>query len=205
MTKTPTRIPPMLVATISMSISSLDGILFKEREKCPICGGKPLPYDTKEKHYATLKTPQGEKEIKVKVRRYTCEKCGKLLYADEPFYPGTRVGSSIIDLALSLCRVNSYSHTKIIMEEMGILENRGSIRNYALSSLPMTKYNILYGMPIPNSFISLMGRGLSPSGINPSEILITTGYPSRYTEPANGDGTARKFFSERNKIQNRGN
>jgi len=197
MTKPPILIPPMLVATISMGISSLDGVLFKDIGKCPQCGGKPRPYDTREKHYATLKTPQGERKIKVKVRRYVCENCGKLLYADEPFYPNTRVGSSIIDLALSLSRVNSYTHATKIMESMGILENRGSIRNYALSSVPMTTYNLLYGLPIPNSFISLMGRGLSPSGVNPSDILKTTGYPSRYRIPENGEGTAREFFMNR--------
>lgn len=197
MKRTPVRIPPMLIATVSMGLSALDGTLFKTLDRCPHCGGRPRPYDTKVKQYATLSTPQGKRVITVKIRRFICEDCGKLLYADEPFYPDTRVGSVIIDLALSLSRTASFSHAASVMEAMGIIVNRGSVRKYAESNLPMRPSNQLYGMALPTTFVSLIGRGISASSINPSDILVASGYPSRYS--ASETGTAKEYFKERNR------
>ena len=70
------KIPPMLSATISMGIASLDGALFKEIGNCPHCGGRPMPYDTKTKNYATLLLPGGSRTVTVKVRRFLCKECG---------------------------------------------------------------------------------------------------------------------------------
>lgn len=191
------KIPPMLSATISMGIASLDGALFKEIGNCPHCGGRPMPYDTKTKNYATLILPNGKHTVSVKVRRYTCKECGRLLYAEEPFYPETRVGSAIVDLALNLSRTNTYSHAAAIMEGLGIQMNRSSVRNYALSELPMTGFSSLYGLPLPNSLISLMGKSFSGTEDETADVLRSSGYPSRYVPPADGAGTAAAFFSRK--------
>lgn len=191
------KIPPMLSATISMGIASLDGVLFKEIGDCPHCGGRPMPYDTKTKNYATLILPSGTHTVTVKVRRYTCRECGRLLYAEEPFYPDTRVGSAIVDLALSLSRTNSYSHASAIMEGLGIQMNRSSVRNYAKSELPMTGFSSLYGLPLPNSLISLMGKSFSGTDEETNSILRACGYPSRYRTPADKAGTAAEFFKKK--------
>ena len=188
------KIPPMLSATISMGIASLDGALFKEIGNCPHCGGRPMPYDTKTKNYATLLLPGGSRTVTVKVRRFLCKECGRLLYAEEPFYPDTRVGSAIVDLALSLSRTNSYSHAAAIMEALGIQMNRSSVRNYAQSNLPMTGFSSLYGLPLPNSLISLMGKSFSGTDDETAGVLRASGYPSRYMPPADKAGTAEEFF-----------
>ncbi len=190
------KIPPMLTMTISMGIASLDGVLFKEIGVCPECGGRPMPYDTKKKHYATLLMADGTRSIHVNIRRFLCKDCGKLLYAEEPFYPETRVGSAIIDLALNLSRTNSYSHAAAIMEGLGIQMNRSSVRNYALSDLPMTGFSSLYGLPLPNSLISLMGKSFSGSEEETAAILRASGYPSRY-KPDESQETAAAYFQKK--------
>ncbi|HJK08157.1 MAG TPA: hypothetical protein O0X54_01280, partial [Methanocorpusculum sp.] len=105
----------MLFDAIVCGISSIDKALFAHIGPCPYCGGTPAPYDTKEKIYATLHTREGTQKITVFVRRYHCRDCGRLLYADEPFYPDTRLGSTIVDLATALSLLNSFSHTAEII------------------------------------------------------------------------------------------
>ena len=187
----------MLAATITLGLSALDGLLFKDLQRCPHCGGKPMPYDTKEKQYVTLISNGAKRDITVSVRRFICHDCGRLLYANEPFYPGTRMGSAIADLCLSLCRSNSFSHTATIMQAMGIDITRGTVRNYAMSPLPMPEVNLMYGLPMPYSFMTLMGRGISAVDIQPSEVLRASGYPSRYRIPADGIGTANRYFTRK--------
>ena len=156
-----------------------------------------MPYDTKTKNYATLILPSGTHTVSVKVRRFICRECGRLLYAEEPFYQDTRVGSAIVDLALNLSRTNSYSHAAAIMEGLGIQMNRSSVRNYALSDLPMTGFSSLYGLPLPNSLISLMGKSFSGTEEETNLVLRASGYPSRYRPPENKAGTASEFFKRK--------
>ena len=189
------KIPSLLMTTILVGISSIDGTLFAAAKPCPLCGGKPQPYDTKKKLYVTLRTPMGQKRITVNIRRFKCKKCGNLIYAQEPFYPDTRLGSAIVDMAISLSRLHSYSHTAEIMKALGIEIDRGSVRNYALSDLAIPQANFLYGMQLPNSFISLMTKEISgPKGsISSQEILASSGYPASYKAPADGKGTSAEF------------
>ena len=189
----PIKIPPLLQTSIQMSLSSIDGMLFKDRGPCPHCGGRPVGYDTKDKIFADLLTPNGTRQIVVFVRRFRCRDCGRLLYADEPFYPGTRTGSVIIDLANSLSTQHSYSHTAEIMHALGIGIDRGSVRNFALSALPLHKMNIMYGMQMPNTFVTLMSKLLIPGMARPLDIVEFCGYPSRYKAPEDLHGTAAGY------------
>jgi len=193
------KIPSLLMTTVSVGLSSLDGTLFAKAKPCPLCGGKPQPYDTKEKQYMTLNTLMGKKRITVKVRRFKCKECGTLIYAEEPFYPDTRLGSAVVDMAISLSRLHSYSHTANIMNALGIEIDRGTVRNYALSNLPIPQANFLYGMQLPNSFISLMTTEISnPKGsITSEDILAASGYPDLYKAPADGKGTSAEFQKQK--------
>lgn len=193
MSRQPVKIPPMLSDTIVCGIASIDKALFAQTGSCPYCGGAAAPYDTKEKIYATLHTPEGEKKISVFVRRSHCRNCGKLLYADEPFYPDTRIGSAVVDLAIALSLVNTFSHTAEIINAMGIDIDRGSVRKYALSDLPVPKINFFYGFPLPFSLFSLIGRPmeLKSGAAAGAEILAASGFPSAYRAPPDGAGTSR--------------
>ncbi|MDO9523265.1 MAG: hypothetical protein Q7J08_06085 [Methanocorpusculum sp.] len=199
MTRHQVKIPSLLMTTVLVGISSLDETLFATAKPCPICGGKPQPYDTKKKLYVTLRTPMGRKRITVNIRRFKCKKCGNLIYAQEPFYPDTRLGSAIVDMAISLSRLHSYSHTAEIMKALGIEIDRGSVRNYALSDLAIPQANFLYGMQLPNSFISLMTKEISgPKGsISSQEILASSGYPASYKVPTDGKGTSAEFQKQK--------
>ncbi|HJJ35770.1 MAG TPA: hypothetical protein O0X27_01195 [Methanocorpusculum sp.] len=201
MTRRIIQIPPMLTATINMGLSALDGLLFKDLAKCPHCGGRPMPYDTKQKQYVTLIVGGEERIISVSVRRFICHDCGQLIYAEEPFYPDTRMGSAIADLALCLSRTTSYTRAAAIMQAMGIYITRSTVRNYALSTLPMPEVSMMYGLPMPYSFMSLMGRGISAVHIKPEEVLASSGYPSRYRVPADGIGIARQYFLHKKEMK----
>lgn len=195
----PVKIPPMLFDAIVCGISSIDKALFAHIGPCPYCGGTPAPYDTKEKIYATLHTREGTQKITVFVRRYHCRDCGRLLYADEPFYPDTRLGSTIVDLATALSLLNSFSHTAEIINAMGIEIDRGSVRKYALSDLPVPKINFFYGFPLPFSLFSLIGRplGLKSGAAAGAEVLAASGFPSAYRAPPDGAGTSRARQEQR--------
>jgi hypothetical protein len=51
----------MLTDTIVCGIASIDKTLFAQTGPCPHCGGIAAPHDTKEKIYATLRTPEKKK------------------------------------------------------------------------------------------------------------------------------------------------
>lgn len=199
MSRRPLKIPSMLVGMIEIALPKLDGMVFDTVSACPHCGGKPLPHDFKKKNYATIITSEGEeKTITVKVKRFRCDDCGALIYAEEPFYPKTRVGSAIIDLAISLSRIYTYSHTTEIMGALGIKTDKGSVRNYAKSSLPVVQTSLIYGMQLPNSFVSLMSKCASfTDDINAEDVIVASGYPARYTPPENLDGTAGAFTGKK--------
>jgi hypothetical protein len=197
----------MLTDTIVCGIASIDKTLFARTGPCPHCGGNAAPYDTKEKIYATLRTPEKKKKITVFVRRYHCRDCGKLLYAEEPFYPNTRIGSAIVDLTTALSLVNSFSHTTEIINAMGIDIDRGTVRKYALSDLPIPKINFFYGLPLPFSLFTIIGRTMSQKmgAAAGTEILATSGFPSAYLAPPDGTGTARSIQKQRENRDKRKN
>ena len=186
------KIPPMLADTITCGIASVDKTLFAETGPCPYCGGRPGPYDTKEKHYATIRDDDATRKITVFVRRFRCTSCGALLYANEPFYPDTRLGSTIVDLAIALSLVNTFSHAAELINGMGIEIDRGSIRKYALSTLPVPAITFFYGLPLPVSLFTLTGRAgsLKPGPAHGAEVLVASGFPSAYRTPADLSGTS---------------
>jgi hypothetical protein len=194
----------MLTDTIVCGIASIDKTLFSQTGPCPHCGGAAAPYDTKKKIYATLHTQDGKKKITVLVRRYHCRDCGKLLYAEEPFYPDTRIGSAIVDLATALSLVNSFSHTTEIINAMGIDIDRGTVRKYAHSNLPIPKINFFYGLPLPFSLFTIIGRTMSRklSAAEGTEILAASGFPSAYRAPQDGTGTSHSIQKQREKRGN---
>lgn len=186
------KIPPMLIDTITCGIASIDKTLFADAGPCPHCGCRAGPYDTKEKNYATVSLGGELKKITVLIRRFKCTGCGTLVYANEPFYPDTRVGSVIVDLAISLSLVNTYSHAAEIIKAMGIEIDRGSVRKYALSPLPVPGITFMYGFPLPVSLFTLTGRSaiFKAGSANGAEVLAASGFPSAYLAPADLSGTS---------------
>ncbi len=132
----PPRIPLLIVDIIQNALLSCDGMFFDTREACPSCGGKLSGYDTKKKQFAVMLEGNIRHPVHVQVKRFSCRKCKKVCFADEPFYPGTRIGSPVVDLCRTLTAGMSLYRATTFMQHLGIIVERGTVRNYAQGSFP---------------------------------------------------------------------
>ncbi len=148
-------LPPMIVELITSGIAGIDNMVFSGTGICPSCGGKIKGHDRKKKKFATIIDGNKTKDIHVFVKRYHCTGCGKLLYADSPFYPGTRLGRPIVDFCIANKNRHSYNHISKILRAMNIVVDRGTVKNYADKPFRSVPCMELYEIKIPVSLISL--------------------------------------------------
>ena len=179
----PPRFPPLVSDLVQTALSSLDGMEFAELSSCPSCGGTVQGYDRKKKQFCVLREPTGERVIIVYVKRFRCRSCGALCYADEPFYPDTRIGSPVIDLFLSLSAMMPPSRAARIIDAMGIVVHRTTWKYYSGRSfsadIPVMN---IFGMHLPVCIVQLsdIAVRLGESGeVYPADIIAACGYPSR--------------------------
>jgi len=180
-------IPPMACDLIQDALISLDSVEFSDGRRCPVCGGTVQGYDMKTKKFATVREEGTDREIRIKVKRFTCRVCGTLCYADEPFYPGTRIGSPVIDLCTTFSRSIPFHRTAKALETMGILIDRNSCRNFSLRKFPEVRTEDFFGMHIPFSVLalsSLSAKIREGTRIPGAEVLAACGFPSAYRAPA---------------------
>jgi hypothetical protein len=173
----------MLGDIVQMALTACDGTVFEEREACPGCGGPVSGYDTKKKQFAVLTNGAGRRPVHVFVKRFSCRACKKVCFADEPFYPGTRVGSPVFDLCVTLSGTMPYTRTAAYLEEMGIYIDRMSVRNFARRTLPPVPTADVFGIRLPMSVISLstLAAGICEGGcIEGAEALAACGFPSAH-------------------------
>ncbi|MDO8841811.1 hypothetical protein [Methanocalculus sp.] len=169
-------IPPFLSDMIISSISLFDGVTFSQiTPHCRICGALLRRHDLKKKRFATLVRDDERQSVYVGVVRYRCLDCGRLWYADEPFYPGTRHGIPVVDLAAAIAVRHPYHHTARILFGLGLVLDRGTVRNYAhIRSIDSTD---MYGIPVPNRIIALSGLAAEGRSIEGAELLAALGLP----------------------------
>jgi len=148
-------LPPMIVELITSGITGIDNRVFFRTGICPSCGSKIKGHDIKKKKFATIIEGEITKNIHVFVKRYRCTGCGKLLYADSPFYPGTRLGAPIVDFCIANKKRHPYNHISKILRAMNIVVDRGTVKNYADKSFGPVPCMELYEIKIPVSLISL--------------------------------------------------
>lgn len=180
------RVPPMLADLVVATISAFDGFEFLSLSRCPACGGALRAHDMKKRRFAVIRSKDGEKEVEIWVKRFHCTACGTLCTADAPFYPETRVGSPVVDLCLVLTEEHPANHAARILGEMGIVMDRGSVRNYAARRARPVLSTVLYGLRLPNSLLSLIPVviGRHESGPIPgTEVLAACGFPSADRTP----------------------
>lgn len=158
----------------------MDSVEFTDLDACPSCGGAVVGHDMRAKRFAVMLDQGQKRTIRVYVRRFHCEDCGRLCYADEPFYPGTRLGSPIVDLCRLLSEQMPFNRTAEYLRAMGIVVDRGTVRNYAALEIAPTPATEIFGFPIPlsllNLSISAIRRERSP--IVGTEALVACGFPS---------------------------
>jgi hypothetical protein len=177
----PLLIPPMTCDLVQAALG--DGIEFTAAPLCPACGGCVQGYDTKKKKFAVIRENDRERTISVIVKRFTCRTCGTLCYADEPFYPDTRLGSPVIDLCVTVAGTRSFSRTATVLDTIGVIIDRSSCRKYGAMQLPVVPSVDVYGIRLPFSIVSLsslaarFGEGGSIPG---AEALAACSFPSAY-------------------------
>jgi hypothetical protein len=148
-------VPPMLQALIQSGFLAVEGKEFPVLEACPVCGGEISGYDRKERKFATILEEGREKDIRVTVRRFRCKACGAISPAKAPFYPDTRIGSPVADLCVVLSRTRTPGQTVALLRTLGIVVDRGTVRNLAsrnFGDIPLTE---MFGFVLPRSVISL--------------------------------------------------
>ena len=172
----------MVTDIIQTALSSMDGMEFSELISCTACGGPVQGHDRKKKKFAVLREQTGERIITVRVKRFYCRQCGNLCYADEPFYPGTRIGSPVIDIFSSLCAMLPPGRAARVIDTMGIVVNRTTWKHYIGRPFPEIPVMVVFGMRLPLSVVRLSDIAVQSgeSGhADPADVIAACGYPSR--------------------------
>ena len=182
------RIPPLLIDIVQSGLLACEGVVFDCRDTCPACGGELSGYDTKKKQFALIKETDEQHPLHVFVKRFTCRECHVICFADEPFYPNTRIGSPLVDLCRTLGATMPFNRVAAHLLHLGIVIDRGTVRNYMNRSFPEILTTDLFGIHLPLSVLSLadlatrFGEG---SRIPGTEALAACGFPSAYRAPLN--------------------
>lgn len=176
----------MVTDLFQTALSVVDGAEFTSLEVCPHCGGPVSGYDTRQKKFAVVLEGEEERIIKVRVKRFTCRSCSRLCYADEPFYPGTRIGSPIIDFYITKSAIMPSGRAARVIATMGIVVDRTTWKNYRDRPMPEVPQAEFYGMLLPRSILSLSAlaaKGPAGDRISGRDILVACGWPSRRGTP----------------------
>ncbi len=192
-------VPPMLVDLVANALASMDGVKFTDLDACPSCSGPVTGHDLRAKRFAVMLQKGEERLIRVYVKRFYCQHCGTLCYADAPFYPDTRLASPVVDLCLLLAQQMPFNQVAQHLRAMGLVVDRGTIRNYAsrdFGTIPATE---LFGFLLPLSLLNLatftLGRERRP--ITGAEALAACGFPPA-GRAAPHDGGAPEERDQRN-------
>ncbi|MFA6333446.1 MAG: hypothetical protein WCX22_10870 [Methanoregula sp.] len=175
------KIPPILTGIVHTALQACDGVRFHADSTCHSCGGTVSGYDEREKRFAVLVEDDTRCPVQVIIRRSCCKACGKFALTPEPFYPGTRAGSPVVDLCRALSSTMSYSRASTYLLRMGVVVDRWSVRQYAQMSLPAVQTMDAFGMQIPVSIIALStlaGSVQEPATLTMDDVQEACNYPS---------------------------
>ncbi len=153
-------VPPMLTALVQAGLLGIEDKEFANLDCCPSCGGSVTGYDSKERRFAVLRDDSGTRPINVRVRRFSCRECGRISPANAPFYPETRLGSPVVDLCVVLSQGMPASRVARVMEDLSLVVDRGTVRNYAFRDFGEIPVTLFYGISIPRSLITLSLLGM---------------------------------------------
>ena len=151
----PVKVPPMLQALVQTAFLSVEGKEFSELPACPSCGGPISGYDWKDRKFATVIDEGEPRTIMVRIRRFRCRDCGRVSPSLAPFYPDTRLGSPVVDLCVVLSRTMTPGKTVMFMKSLGIVVDRGTVRDLSCRAFPEIATTEIFGFVLPRSVISL--------------------------------------------------
>ncbi|MDD1723916.1 MAG: hypothetical protein LUQ07_02165 [Methanospirillum sp.] len=158
-------ISPIIADLVYQAVTGVSGLQFTEIVPCPVCSGMPVSHDMKRRRFSTVFGPGGEEHIYVYVKRFHCRECGQLCYAPAPFYSRSRFGTPIVDLCLTLTRNHTFSSAASLMNRMGIVIDRGTVRRTVQSYHHDVDSTDILGLQMPQSVLTL-------------STLVTTADPS---------------------------
>lgn len=184
----------MVTDIIQTALLLLDRMEFSHIISCPFCARTVQGYDRKIKKFAVLREQTGKREITVRVKRFYCQNCGNLCYADEPFYPGSRIGSPIIDIFLSLSATMPASRAARIIDTLGIVVDRTTWRYYTGRPFPEIPVMEVFGMRLPLSVVRLSDLAVQSGEsdrADPADVIAACGFPSRSRVT---NGTSRNIY-----------
>jgi hypothetical protein len=173
----------MVIDIVQNALSACDGIEFSDLAACPSCGGAVRGYDIRKKQFAAIIENDKKRIIHIRVKRFYCKSCKRLFDADEPFYPDTRIGSPVIDLCVTFAATIPFTRTATYLSLLGIVIDRGSVRNYANRDFSKIPTADMFGMHLPLSILSISALAASAgegSGIIGAEVLAACGFPSAH-------------------------
>ena len=165
---------------VSSAILSVEGITYTRLDACSHFGGPVKGHDMRRKRFATVRNKKGKHTVHVFVKRYHCEECGILCYAESPFYPDTRMGMPVVDLCNALIEKHPYHHAARILAALNIVVDRGTLRNYAQRTFPPSDVVEMYGIPLPISILNLNEHSFrvkESSSVPRTELFGASGLP----------------------------
>jgi hypothetical protein len=175
------QIPPLLVNIVQSALQTCEGVRFHAGTTCGRCGGTLSGYDEREKRFAILIEDDVPHPVYVIIQRSYCRSCGRISVPQEPFYPGTRIGSPVVDLCRALSTTLPYSRVSSYLSRMGVQVDRWSVRSYARAPLPDIPAVDIFGMRIPVSIVTLStlaGSGKETANPGMDDVLAACNYPS---------------------------
>lgn len=172
----------MLGGIVHAAIRICDGTEYFTGSSCSTCGGTLSGYDTRTKRFAILREEDGNHPVVVILHRSYCRSCGKIVPPEEPFYPGTRAGSPIVDLCRTFAETMPYGRVATRLGQMGIVVDRWSVRAYCQTPYIPPPTIVAFGMKLPVSVISLSsiaGSVHDTGHASGEDVLASCFHPSR--------------------------
>jgi hypothetical protein len=172
----------MLGGIVQAALKVCDGTEYFTRGSCSACGGTLSGYDTRAKRFALLRDEDGDHPVEVILHRAYCLSCGKIVHPEEPFYPGTRAGSPVIDLCRVFSETMPYGRVAARLGQLGIAVDRWSVRAYCRTPHIPPPAIAAFGLRLPVSVISLSsltGSVHETGQICGEDILAACYHPSR--------------------------
>jgi hypothetical protein len=165
---------------VRAALSSCEGVRFHTGTTCPSCDGTLSGYDEHKKRFAILLEEDEPHPVQLIIQRSYCHECGKIIVPAEPFYPGTRIGSPVVDLCRSLSTTMPPTRASALLAQMGVKVDRWSARHYSCMNLAEVPALEVFGTPIPASIIALSSfprPGSEPRNAGMDDVLLACNHP----------------------------
>lgn len=175
-------LPSILTGIVQSSLRVCDQTEYHVQGTCRSCGGILSGYDTRVKRFAIICNDEGDERIDVILHRAYCRTCGRIHMPEEPFYPGTRAGSPVVDLCRALFATMSCGQVATRLGQTGVRVDRWTVHSYCDAQFTPPPTIPVFGLNIPISIISLssLAQSQDHSGHTSGEdVLAACFYPSR--------------------------